>query len=571
MFSKRASGIAAACGAVVLVGGVARGGGTLLTFDAWSGSSAGPAMIYSNNAFKPGAGMGSVRVATAFGAASPNVFDGASMSFSGFAGTGPLVETSIGPGTTLVSQQLTTGTFSVTAKDGMLILSGVISNPLLIGTKGATNGAIYGLGARYTGGWLYDQLRENGGATSGTCSWNLLDISPAVSVSGAKLVDFTANATGQFEPSWLSSMHWTAPGGGSWGNAGNWSGLVPSGSDASASFTSKNKTPLTVTLDGDQTVGGIMFDNDQSYTIDRGSGGTLLVAPTGSASTTVPMGISVQSGTHTISAPLRIAANTIVSAAASSKLVASGGVWVAGGYQVDMSGAIELQGGLYMESGGKVVVDSGRLQSEYITGGAMEIQNDASVAITAEQYSQAMVTLDGLTLSGAGATMDVGSTRMMVRAKSGVDVLGEIVSQIVKARDSGWAGPGITSSMAKNSPDFLGLAAVYQESASASPLEMGWIVVRCTYNGDSNLDGWINADDYFAIDSGYIRQTKGYSNGDFNYDGKINADDFFLIDSAFIGQKSPLAGSDRPVGVPEPGTLLLAGLGVLSLRRRARR
>ncbi|MCY2954337.1 MAG: DUF6531 domain-containing protein [Planctomycetota bacterium] len=70
------------------------------------------------------------------------------------------------------------------------------------------------------------------------------------------------------------------------------------------------------------------------------------------------------------------------------------------------------------------------------------------------------------------------------------------------------------------------------------------VLVKYTWDGDANLDGVINADDYFQIDSGYITQAKGYQNGDFNYDGVINADDYFLIDSAYIGQSGPLAASN---------------------------
>ena len=69
------------------------------------------------------------------------------------------------------------------------------------------------------------------------------------------------------------------------------------------------------------------------------------------------------------------------------------------------------------------------------------------------------------------------------------------------------------------------------------------VLVKYTWNGDANLDGIVNADDYFQIDSGYITQAKGWYNGDFNYDGIINADDYFLIDSAYIGQSGPLAAS----------------------------
>ena len=72
-------------------------------------------------------------------------------------------------------------------------------------------------------------------------------------------------------------------------------------------------------------------------------------------------------------------------------------------------------------------------------------------------------------------------------------------------------------------------------------------LVKYTWNGDANLDGVINADDYFLADSGFITQKGGWYNGDFSYDGVVNADDYFLIDEAFIGQGAPLvAGGPAP-------------------------
>ena len=75
------------------------------------------------------------------------------------------------------------------------------------------------------------------------------------------------------------------------------------------------------------------------------------------------------------------------------------------------------------------------------------------------------------------------------------------------------------------------------------------VLAKYTWTGDANLDGVVNADDYFQIDSGFITQKGGYYNGDFNYDGVINADDYFLIDSAFIGQSGPLAASKPEAAV----------------------
>ena len=69
--------------------------------------------------------------------------------------------------------------------------------------------------------------------------------------------------------------------------------------------------------------------------------------------------------------------------------------------------------------------------------------------------------------------------------------------------------------------------------------------MKYTWNGDANLDGVVNADDYFLVDGGFLTQAGGYRNGDLNYDGVVNADDNFLIDLAFLGQTGRLA-SDGP-------------------------
>jgi len=95
------------------------------------------------------------------------------------------------------------------------------------------------------------------------------------------------------------------------------------------------------------------------------------------------------------------------------------------------------------------------------------------------------------------------------------------------------------------------------------------VLVKYTWNGDANLDGLVNADDYFLVDSGFITQKGGWYNGDFNYDGIVNADDYFLIDSAYIGQSGTL--SRRIAAVPEPGMLGALGLGMMMLAGRVRR
>ena len=46
-------------------------------------------------------------------------------------------------------------------------------------------------------------------------------------------------------------------------------------------------------------------------------------------------------------------------------------------------------------------------------------------------------------------------------------------------------------------------------------------------------------------------------NGDMNVDGVVNAEDYFLIDSAFLGQMGPLAVSNPEKVQAAPGTDLI--------------
>ncbi len=96
------------------------------------------------------------------------------------------------------------------------------------------------------------------------------------------------------------------------------------------------------------------------------------------------------------------------------------------------------------------------------------------------------------------------------------------------------------------------------------------ILIRYTLNGDMNLDGAIDADDYARIDAGFAHQLSGWGNGDLDYSGSINADDFFLIDHAFANQSSlPMPLALGPTNVPDPSLAApIAALGLLALRRR---
>jgi hypothetical protein len=219
------------------------------------------------------------------------------------------------------------------------------------------------------------------------------------------------------------------------------------------------------------------------------------------------------------------------------------------------------------------------------------------MAVVAPAWAGSVGVFDGHLLLENGArfdgspTLDLGNHDLIITARPG-DRAAVLVWVINHVRNALRNGTGIGGSGVGG---LRGLAVTLNEDDGGNPLfrffdghevDRNTILVKRTWVGDANLDGVINADDYFNIDSGYISRNRGYRRGDFNYDGVINADDYFLIDSAFLGQNQRLADGapilaaaypDSQAGAPAPvppavwgGIALLVGLAAGRFVRRSR-
>ncbi len=184
-------------------------------------------------------------------------------------------------------------------------------------------------------------------------------------------------------------------------------------------------------------------------------------------------------------------------------------------------------------------IPTGRLESLRLTG-------SSSAAVVAGNGPA--LRLGSLALSDE-ATLDLGDSGLIVSGGKDVESVAEcVITRVRSAMGKGdWTGRGLTSSVARLAP-FATLACLVNDSTDGSgplferfphsegvPVSATDILVRVTWLGDANLDGLMNADDYFLIDRGYFMNARGYINGDFNYDDVVNADDYFLVDQAFIG------------------------------------
>jgi hypothetical protein len=68
------------------------------------------------------------------------------------------------------------------------------------------------------------------------------------------------------------------------------------------------------------------------------------------------------------------------------------------------------------------------------------------------------------------------------------------------------------------------------------------VIIKYTFQGDIDLNGEINGDDYFYLDSSILLSGSifGYHVGDVDMNGVLDGDDYFWLDSQISSQGPPL-------------------------------
>lgn len=135
-----------------------------------------------------------------------------------------------------------------------------------------------------------------------------------------QIVGYGTNSLGQRRGYLMSALPtWKLDADGLWSGGPNWWAGPPSGAGKEVRFTNAITQARTVTMDSAITVGRIVFDNANRYTI----GGSNTLTFSGNPGTT---GIDVRVGTHTISAPVRFLDNSAINLQSNARLQLSGAV-----------------------------------------------------------------------------------------------------------------------------------------------------------------------------------------------------------------------------------------------------
>ena len=186
------------------------------------------------------------------------------------------------------------------------------------------------------------------------------------------------------------ASQWALPADSQWSIPGNWTGPVPNGVDAGASFLDAPPGPRTVTIDVPVTVGTLNLDNANAYTL-AGASQITMQASGG------PAIVNVAGGSHTITAPVSLASGTNFN------------VWSGA---LALSGPVSGGGGLNKVGGGLLTLDGPNTYNgpTVISGGALRansgagLPTESSLTLAGPVPSNLTSTLGDGVLEGIGNT-----------------------------------------------------------------------------------------------------------------------------------------------------------------------
>ncbi len=264
-------------------------------------------------------------------------------------------------------------------------------------------------------------------------------------------------APGVFTAYWNSTGLGTA----SWNNSANWTNLnsIPNSSGSTAIFDNSlgASATSTATLDGNETIGHLAFNNSSvSYTIAQGTGaGTLTIDNSATGATGGPT-IEVDAGSHTISAPVGLANGVTVTTSAdpspsSPALTISGGISGSGGLVKAGPGTLQLSSA--DSYGGGTTVSAGTLRTTIDSAlGSGSLTANATVSLGGNEN------IGSLSGSSAGSVSVVAGATLAVNQTSDNSLAGSLTL--------GTSGSGaILTKTGANSLTLSGVTTINQSSA----------------------------------------------------------------------------------------------------------
>ena len=221
-------------------------------------------------------------------------------------------------------------------------------------------------------------------------------------------------------------------------------------------------------------------------------------------------------------------------------------------------------------AGDNLVLNSGQFDATVdLNGMNVTVNVGALISFNTTQHLNSLNILDGMAVIGTSTATLVTDTFTVSQAGC-MDVNGAalivhqgelgswdggytgLTGMVAYGRDNGnWILQGISSSAAANSGgmndlaiaragDLLGLSGAATDVWRGETVSADSILIRFTWSGDADLNGELNGDDYFYLDSNVLQSGSvfGFHRGDFNYDGELNGDDYFWIDSTILFAQS---------------------------------
>jgi hypothetical protein len=345
-------------------------------------------------------------------------------------------------------------------------------------------------------------------------------------------------------------------GNGTWSLDSNWAGTSPNGTNAATYFGPVILAPRVVTLDAPKTVGALNFDSAIGYTL---AGPGTITMDVSSTQAGIVAAINVMAGSHTISTPLVLNADTAIT--------------------VDPVDSVLYLTGTLTASGRAITKDGfGVAQFENIRAASLNVVR--GTAMVRPRSAGSPNSPDGVSRLGSlsiasGAALDLTNNSAIIDYTS----VGTLVDDVRQHLRSG----RITSSMA-DAAHRLGYgdnSVLLKNSFEGQDVSTHQnVLIKYTYAGDTNLDGEVDVADLTAL-AQHWQSPAVWTGGDFNYNGIVDVSDLLLLAQNWqAGVASPLpAGSlsaaltslNLPAVVPEPGSWAIISLsmtGMLATRRR---